>query len=63
MKLALKVLSKTMDSTTLTPDKLDFATLTVAADGEGVKFAHMQTDALQTLLDNTDLSKDEDDAD
>ena len=37
LKLALKVLSKTMDSTTLTPDKLDFATLTHSEAG-GVAF-------------------------
>merc|ERR1711934_766508 len=47
--LAIKVLSKTMDSTQLTPDKLEFATLSedgykILADGD-----------LQKLLDTADL--------
>jgi len=33
VKLAIKVMSKTMDSTTLTADKLDFSTLTKSASG------------------------------
>jgi len=36
VKLAIKVLSKTMDSTSLTADKLDFSTLTRAARGKVV---------------------------
>merc|ERR1712054_105793 len=48
--LAIKVLSKTMDSTQLTPDKLEFATLS----GSGYKI--LSEEDLQKLLDEAELS-------
>lgn len=59
LQLALKVLSKTMDSTTLTPDKLDFATLT-HSDADGVQFQLLGKKRLQKLLDETELPSNED---
>eukprot|EP00658_Telonema_sp_P-2_P041257 TRINITY_DN294_c0_g1_i2.p1 TRINITY_DN294_c0_g1~~TRINITY_DN294_c0_g1_i2.p1 ORF type:complete len:281 (-),score=88.47 TRINITY_DN294_c0_g1_i2:419-1261(-) len=48
--LAIKVLSKTMDSTNLTADKLEFATL----DQNGYRL--LREDELQALLEEADLS-------
>jgi len=48
--LAIKVLSKTMDSTQLTPDKLEFCTLS----DEGYKI--LGHDELQALLDKAELA-------
>merc|ERR1711934_1056621 len=48
--LAIKVLSKTMDSTQLTPDKLEFATL--SADGYKI----LSEEELAKLLDEAELS-------
>jgi len=48
--LAIKVLSKTMDSTQLTPDKLEFAVL--SADGYKV----LQEPELQKLLNDAELA-------
>ncbi|XP_058096294.1 proteasome subunit alpha type-4 [Magnolia sinica] len=47
--LALKVLSKTMDSTSLTSDKLELAEVFLAPDGE-VKYQVCSADALGKLL-------------
>merc|ERR1711990_1403127 len=49
LQLAIKVLSKTMDSTQLTPDKLEFATL--SEDGYKI----LADSDLQKLLDEADL--------
>lgn len=49
LKLAIKVLTKTCDSTTLTPDKFDLATLTVV-DGK-VKYTQLSEAEAQKLLD------------
>lgn len=49
LKLAIKVLTKTCDSTTLTPDKFDLATVTVV-DGK-VKYTQLSEAQTQKLLD------------
>jgi len=49
LALAIKVLSKTMDSTQMTPDKLEFATLS----DEGFKI--LSDKEMQTLLDAADI--------
>jgi len=49
--LAAKVLLKTMDSTQLGPDKLEFATLT-RVDGR-VRFHFLSSDEIVELIDTT----------
>jgi len=49
IKLAIKVLSKTMDSTTLTTEKLDFSVLTKDTTGK-VVFHPLETKELEILL-------------
>jgi len=49
VKLAIKVLSKTMDSTTLTPDKLDFSILSKDKTGK-IVFHELQDKELEPLL-------------
>merc|ERR1712008_499352 len=49
LKLAIKVLTKTCDSTTLTPDKFDLATVTLV-DGK-VKYTQLSEAEAQKLLD------------
>jgi 20S proteasome subunit alpha 3 len=56
LKLALKVLSKTMDSTTIAPEKLDFSTLTYDAAAGRVQFASLTVPQLKDLLARTDLT-------
>jgi len=51
LKLAIKVLTKTCDSTTLTPDKFDIATITVV-DGR-VVYKEYDAEMAQKLLDDT----------
>jgi len=51
LKLAVKVLTKTCDSTTLTPDKFDIATITVV-DGK-VVYKEYDVEMSQKLLDDT----------
>merc|ERR1712216_545271 len=50
LQLAIKVLSKTMDSTQLTPDKLEFATLSDAG------YRILTEEDLQKLLEQAELS-------
>jgi len=61
LKLALKVLSKTMDSTTLAPEKLDFATLTFDPVTRAVQFSQLTVAQLKDLLAKTDLTAGSDD--
>ena len=49
LQLAIKVLTKTCDATTLTPDKFDIATVTLV-DGR-VEYSQYSDAAAQTLLD------------
>jgi len=53
LELAVKVLSKTMDSTQLTPEKLEFAVLTDT--GKGPQYRILGESELQGLLDKADL--------
>merc|ERR1711871_505288 len=53
LNLAIKVLSKTMDSTQLTPEKLEFAVLTDT--GKGPQYRILGESELQGLLDKADL--------
>jgi len=55
LQLAMKVLTKTCDATSLTPDKFDLATVTKSADGKIVY--HEYTEAESQKL--VDLSKEE----
>lgn len=61
LKLALKVLSKTMDSTSLAPEKLDFATLTYDRAADKVHFAALSVPQLKELIAKTDLTSNSDD--
>jgi 20S proteasome subunit alpha 3 len=61
LKLALKVLSKTMDSTSLAPEKLDFATLTYDRLADKVHFAALSVPQLKELIAKTDLTSNSDD--
>ena len=47
-----------MDSTTLSPEKLDFATVTHNNDS-GVAFKLLRKKALQELIDHTELETEE----
>eukprot|EP00873_Tetraselmis_striata_P044819 jgi/Tetstr1/465083/TSEL_009811.t1 len=55
-KLAIKVLSKTMDSTSLTPDKLEMSTVTLGAEG-GVRFHIYEDEELKPLLDEVNAER------
>ena len=48
-KLVIKVLSKTMDSTTLSPEKVEISTLT--SDGDKVTFKIFEDMELKPILD------------
>lgn len=61
LKLALKVLSKTMDSTSLAPEKLDFATLTYDRANDKVHFVSLSVPQLKELIAKTDLTSNSDD--
>jgi len=50
LNLAIKVLTKTCDSTTLSPDKFDIATITLGADGK-VVYDEYDVTKQQALLD------------
>jgi 20S proteasome subunit alpha 3 len=50
MQLVLKVLSKTMDSTTLSPEKVEISTLTLGA-GENVVYKIFEESELRPILD------------
>lgn len=50
LQLALKVLAKTADSTTLTPEKFDISTLTLTGNGT-VKYTQLSEAEAQKLLD------------
>eukprot|EP00164_Ancoracysta_twista_P000396 GFYU01000540.1.p1 GENE.GFYU01000540.1~~GFYU01000540.1.p1 ORF type:complete len:258 (-),score=80.52 GFYU01000540.1:188-928(-) len=54
LKLGVKVLSKTMDSTSLTSEKLEFCTLTKV--GDDVKFKILSETELSDLIKSCDLS-------
>merc|ERR1719223_2259893 len=57
MLLAVKVLAKTMDSPTLTSEKLEFATLTKGEDGK-TKFTVLSAeDVTQLLKEGEDIRK------
>merc|ERR1711939_96285 len=61
--LALKVLSKTMDSTSLDSDKLEIATLTLTGDVADTPLAKILTpDEIDKLLEKEGLAKKDDDA-
>ena len=51
LQLAIKVLTKTCDATSLTPDKFDLATLTLGADGSSVVYHEFTVAESQALLD------------
>jgi len=55
LKLAVKVLSKTMDSTALSPDKLEFSVLRRAAAGH-IEFHSLTEKEIADLLPTVDLS-------
>ena len=50
LQLAIKVLTKTCDATTLTPDKFDLATLTLGEGGKVVYHEYTEPES-QALLD------------
>ena len=50
LQLALKVLAKTADSTTLTPEKFDISTLTLTGNGT-VKYTQLSEAEAKKLLD------------
>mmetsp|Transcript_8442 Transcript_8442/g.31137 ORF Transcript_8442/g.31137 Transcript_8442/m.31137 type:complete len:249 (+) Transcript_8442:117-863(+) len=54
LKLALKVLSKTMDSTTLTSEKLEIATVTRTDSGK-VRYHVFSADEITALISRTDI--------
>ena len=58
LKLALKVLSKTMDSTTLTSEKLEIATVTKTDSGK-VCYHVYTAKEIADLIANTDLQPSE----
>eukprot|EP01092_Planopodium_desertum_P012789 TRINITY_DN6064_c0_g1_i1.p1 TRINITY_DN6064_c0_g1~~TRINITY_DN6064_c0_g1_i1.p1 ORF type:complete len:252 (-),score=38.81 TRINITY_DN6064_c0_g1_i1:75-752(-) len=60
-KMALKILSKTMDSTSLTPEKLDFATLTRDEKTKEISFRHLPDKEVQVIIDTTELKTEEED--
>lgn len=50
VKMVVKVLSKTMDSTTLSPEKVELSTISLDSDGR-VAYRIYERDALQPVLD------------
>jgi len=57
IKLALKVMSKTMDSTTLSSDKLEFATITLNPLTSQPRAKIYRPSEIDTLLESTGLGK------
>ena len=59
-QLAIKVLTKTCDATSLTPDKFDLATLTLSEDGKVVyhEFAAAESQVLLDLAKAEEASAD-----
>lgn len=57
LRLAIKVLSKSMDSTTLTPDKVELATVTHDAATGAVRYRIFSAKDLQPLLDEVNAAK------
>jgi len=55
LNLAVKVLSKTMDSTTLTTDRLELSTVVKDAAGSGVVYHQLQEAELEQLLKDSEL--------
>eukprot|EP01096_Ripella_sp_DP13-Kostka_P004568 TRINITY_DN1690_c0_g1_i1.p1 TRINITY_DN1690_c0_g1~~TRINITY_DN1690_c0_g1_i1.p1 ORF type:complete len:251 (+),score=124.08 TRINITY_DN1690_c0_g1_i1:80-832(+) len=55
LKLALRVVSKTMDSTGLKPDKLEFSTLTIDPETNKPKFHILSHREIADLIANTEL--------
>eukprot|EP00162_Nutomonas_longa_P008234 comp18374_c0_seq1/m.32720 comp18374_c0_seq1/g.32720 ORF comp18374_c0_seq1/g.32720 comp18374_c0_seq1/m.32720 type:complete len:249 (+) comp18374_c0_seq1:3-749(+) len=55
LKLALKVLHKTMDSTAMTSEKVDFATLTRDNDGK-IRYTVLSKEKIDALIKDTDFS-------
>lgn len=54
LNLVIKVLSKTMDSTTLLPEKLELSTLSMTETGK-IGYHQLRTDELETLLKESGL--------
>ena len=54
LKLAVKVLAKTMDSTALTPEKLEFGVL--KRENEKVKWQELTDKELETLIASVNLT-------
>jgi len=63
IKLALKVMSKTMDSTTLSSDKLEFATITLNPLTSQPRAKVYRPSEIDALLEKTGLAKKIDDKD
>lgn len=59
MHLAIKVLSKTMDTTTPSPEKIEFATVTRDADGNVIYKVFSKAE-LEALLKDVKIEKDKD---
>ena len=55
--LSLRVLGKTMDSTSLSPERLDICTLVRDAETGAVTFAGVSEARLKELLDKADLAR------
>lgn len=64
VKLVIKVLSKTMDSTTLTPEKVELATLSRDEEAGKVLFRVYESSELKPVLDavNADVKKEKEQA-
>jgi len=60
-KLAVKILSKTMDSTSLSPEKLDFATLVRDEKTGEIVFRGLLDSEVKKVVDATDLKLEEED--
>mmetsp|Transcript_41944 Transcript_41944/g.164347 ORF Transcript_41944/g.164347 Transcript_41944/m.164347 type:complete len:133 (-) Transcript_41944:83-481(-) len=55
LSLVIKVLSRTMDSTTLSADKLELSTLSLSDDGSEIVHHQLREDELETLLKEANL--------
>lgn len=60
LKLATKILSKTMDSTALSHEKLEYATLTLNPKTQKVEFRLLGAKEIDDLVARTDLETDKD---
>mmetsp|Transcript_8728 Transcript_8728/g.26230 ORF Transcript_8728/g.26230 Transcript_8728/m.26230 type:complete len:254 (-) Transcript_8728:102-863(-) len=55
LELVIKVLSRTMDSTTLSPDKLELSTLSLNEDKTEIVYHQLRESELETLLKEANL--------